>query len=97
MNRYISIVITVILAVIALYAVPTVFYAIYCTIKGRFDHDTCYDSMYAKGKARNCQCQGKSEPECTECPYFTYLQLDTLTKQFVDEAVTEVIQDLEEK
>ena len=97
MNGYISIVITVILAVIALCAVSTAFYAIYCTVKGHFDHDTCYASMYEKGKAYNCQCPGKSEPECTECPYFTYLQLDTLTKQFVDKAISEVIRDLEEK
>ena len=97
MNGYISIVITVILAVIALYGVSSAFYAIYCTIKGNFDHNECYDSMYKKGQACLGQCPGKSEPECTECPYFTYLQLDALTRQFVDKAVTEVIQDLEEK
>ena len=97
MNGYISIVITVMFAVIALYGVSRAFYAIYCTFKGHFDHDVCYASMYEKGKAYNCQCPGKSEPECTECPYFTYLQLDTLTKQFVDKAISEVIRDLEEK
>ena len=96
MNGHTSIVITVIIAVIALYADLRVFYAIYCTIKGHFDHNVCYDSMYAKGYACKYQCPGKSEPECTDCPYFTYLQLDTITKQFVDKAICEVIQDLEE-
>ena len=94
MNGYTSIVITVIIAVIALYVVSTVFYAIHRTFKGHFDHDVCYDSMYAKEHAYNYQCPGKSKPECTDCPYFTYFQFDTIiTKQFVDKA----IHDLEEK
>lgn len=97
MNGYISIVITVMFAVIALYGVSRAFYAIYRTFKGHFDHDICYASMYEKGKAYNCQCPGKSEPECTDCPYFTYLQLDTLTNKFVDKSISEVIRDLEEK
>ena len=91
-----SIIISLIMTTIALYVVTAASYVIYCAIKANVTHDKCYDSMYKKGQAIGCLCPGKSEPMCTDCPYFTYLQFDTLTKQFVDKAVAEVIRDLDE-
>lgn len=46
-----SYILRIIIAVIALYAVSTVFYAIYRTFKGHFDHDICYGIRVAKGQA----------------------------------------------
>ena len=96
MNGYISIVITVALAVIALYVVSTVFYAIYRNVKSHFDHSKCYDIRVAKGQAYKCQCPGKSQPECTECPYFTYMTLPEITKKFIDYEIDAVMKELEE-
>jgi hypothetical protein len=96
MNGYISIVITVVLAVIALYAVTAASYVIYCAIKANVTHDKCYDSMYKKGQAIACLCPGKSEPRCTDCPYFTYMTLSEITKKFIDYEIDAVMKELEE-
>ena len=91
-----SYILRIIIAVIALYAVSTVFYAIYRNVKSHFDHSKCYDIRVAKGQACKCQCPGKSQPECTECPYFTYMTLPEITKKFIDYEIDAVMKELEE-
>ena len=91
-----SYILRLIIAVIGLYAVTGVSYAIYCNVKSDFDHSKCYDTRVAKGQACKCQCPGKSQPECTECPYFTYLSLPDITKKFIDHEINMVMKELEE-
>ena len=91
-----SYILRIIISVIALYAVSTVSYAIYCNVKSHFDHSKCYDIRVAKGQACKYQCPGKSQPECTECPYFTYMTLPEITKKFIDYEIDAVIKELEE-
>ena len=91
-----SYILRLIIATIGLYAVIWVSYAIYCNVKSHFDHSKCYDIRVAKGQACKCQCPGKSQPECTECPYFTYMTLPEITKKFIDYEIDAVMKELEE-